>query len=80
MRASIRCSTWLEERGGRRNVPAGFIHVPYAPAQVAQMLEDLRAELVLELHQRADLASMELMTTVRAIEIAIAVTVGSLAG
>jgi pyroglutamyl-peptidase len=70
----------LEERGGRRNVPAGFIHVPYAPAQVAQMVEDLRAESVLELHQRADLASMELMTTVRAIEIAIAVTVGSLAG
>ena len=70
----------LLEAQGRRQVPAGFIHVPYAPAQVAQMLGDLRAESVLELHQRADLASMDLMTTVRAIEIAIAVTVGSVPG
>jgi pyroglutamyl-peptidase len=70
----------LLDHGGRRNVPAGFIHVPYAPAQVAQMLDDLRVESVLELHQRADLASMDLMTTARAIETAIAVTVGSLPG
>ena len=63
-----------------RHVPAGFIHVAYAPAQVAQMLKDLRAESVLELHQRADLASMELATTVKGIEIAIAVTVGALRG
>src|SRR4029453_3267618 len=52
----------LLDHGGRRNVPAGFIHVPYAPAQVAQILNDLRTESVLELHQRADLASMALMT------------------
>jgi pyroglutamyl-peptidase len=70
----------LLDHGRRRNVPAGFIHVPYAPAQVAQMLNTLRAESVLELHQRADLASMELMTTVKAVEIAIAVTVGPLRG
>jgi pyroglutamyl-peptidase len=70
----------LLEHDGRRKVPAGFIHVPYAPAQVAQMVDALRAESVLELHQRADLASMELATTVRAIEIAIAITVGSLSG
>jgi pyroglutamyl-peptidase len=70
----------LLDHGGRRNVPAGFIHVPYAPAQVAQILNDLRTESVLELHQRADLASMDLMTTARAIEIAIAVTAGWLAG
>ncbi|MET0482007.1 MAG: pyroglutamyl-peptidase I [Aestuariivirgaceae bacterium] len=70
----------LLDQGGRRDVPAGFIHVPYAPVQVAQMLKDLRAEAVLELHQRADLSSMDLMATVKAIEIAIAVTVGSLRG
>jgi pyroglutamyl-peptidase len=70
----------LLEAQGRRSVPAGFIHVPYAPAQVAQMLNDLRVEQVLELHQRADLASMDLAMTARAIEVAIAVTVGSLPG
>jgi pyroglutamyl-peptidase len=70
----------LLDEQGQSNVPAGFIHVPYAPAQIAQMLEDLRAESVLELHQRADLASMDLTTTARAIEIAIAVTAGWLAG
>jgi pyroglutamyl-peptidase len=70
----------LLDEPGTSSVPAGFIHVPYAPAQVAQMLNDLRAESVLELHQRADLASMDLMTTARAIEIAIAVTAGRLAG
>jgi len=70
----------LLDQGGGRDVPAGFIHVAYAPAQVAQMLKDLRAESVLELHQRADLASMDLMATVKAIETAIAVTVGSLRG
>jgi pyroglutamyl-peptidase len=54
------------------NVPAGFIHVPYTPEQVATLLSDLRACGALELHQRADLASMELSRIVQAIEIAIA--------
>jgi pyroglutamyl-peptidase len=70
----------LLDEPGRSSVPAGFIHVPYAPAQVAQLLNDLRAESVLELHQRADIASMDLATTCKAIEIAIAVTAGLLAG
>jgi pyroglutamyl-peptidase len=70
----------LLEAQGRRQVPAGFIHVPYAPAQVAQLLETLRAESALELHQRADLASMDLAMTAKAIEIAIAVTAGSFPG
>ena len=38
----------------------GFIHVPYLPQQVAQLLNDLSNEGRLELHQRADLASMSL--------------------
>lgn len=55
-------------------VPAGFIHVPYMPEQVAELLAGLRQEAALELHQRADVASMELGRIVRAIEIAITVT------
>lgn len=70
----------LLEETGRSTVAAGFIHVPYAPAQVAAMLEELRAESVLELHQRADLASMDPAMTVRAVEIAVAVTAGGLHG
>jgi pyroglutamyl-peptidase len=70
----------LLEAAGRSSVPAGFIHVPYAPAQVAAMLGELRSESVLELHQRADLASMDLAMTRRAIEIAIVVTAGSIPG
>ncbi|MDX5360809.1 MAG: hypothetical protein LPL00_05310 [Alphaproteobacteria bacterium] len=54
--------------------PCGFIHVPYLPAQVAEMIAGIRDEQTLELHQRADLASMALETTVAAIRIAIETT------
>jgi pyroglutamyl-peptidase len=36
----------------------GFVHLPYLPQQVAALLDDLSSEGRLELHQRADLASM----------------------
>jgi pyroglutamyl-peptidase len=55
-------------------VPAGFIHVPYVPEQVAGMIKAVREEAGLEIHQRADVASMELSRIVRAVETAIAVT------
>ncbi|HSU03968.1 MAG TPA: hypothetical protein VLI93_00185 [Acetobacteraceae bacterium] len=48
----------------------GFIHVPYLPVQVAEMLDRNRQESRLELHQRADLASMDLDTMIRAVRIA----------
>ena len=51
---------------------AGFVHVPYLPEQVAELLEATRTKRELELHQRADLASMDLGTMTRALEIAIA--------
>jgi pyroglutamyl-peptidase len=57
---------------------AGFIHVPYLPEQVAELLETVESEQRLELHQRADIASMELATMVRAIEIAVATAAGHL--
>jgi pyroglutamyl-peptidase len=55
--------------GGKRHVPCGFVHLPYLPAQVAGLMRDLRRERQLELEQRADVASMDLDTMVRAVRI-----------
>ncbi|WP_212525769.1 hypothetical protein [Actibacterium sp. MT2.3-13A] len=52
----------------------GFIHLPYLPEQVAQLLDDLAAEGQLELHQRADLASMAPEMMIEAVRFAIAAT------
>jgi pyroglutamyl-peptidase len=56
----------------RRPPLAGFVHVPYLPEQVAEMLTSLATARQLELHQRADTASMDLAMMVRALEIAVA--------
>ncbi len=55
----------------REPVKCGFIHVPYLPEQVADLLVAVRDEASVELHQRCDFASMDLDRIVRAIEIAI---------
>ncbi|MFO1039864.1 MAG: pyroglutamyl-peptidase I [Geminicoccaceae bacterium] len=60
-------------------IPAGFVHLPYLPAQVATMIQALAAEGRLELGQRADLASMALETIVEAVQIVIATTVETVA-
>ncbi|WP_108882747.1 pyroglutamyl-peptidase I family protein [Anderseniella sp. Alg231-50] len=52
-------------------VACGFIHVPYLPEQVAELLTAVRDEASVELHQRCDFASMDLDRIVRAVEIAI---------
>jgi pyroglutamyl-peptidase len=65
----------LEARG--RAVPCGFMHLPYLPAQVADMLARTKAERRLEREQRADLASMDLEVMVRAVRTAVEVTLGS---
>ena len=52
----------------------GFIHVPYLPQQVADLLDELRNEGRLELHQRADLASMSLEAMLEAVRTAISVS------
>jgi len=56
----------------------GFIHVPYMPEQVALMLAEPKRERPLELHQRSDLASMELSVQVRAVSIAVATTLAEI--
>jgi len=62
-----------------RYIPCGFIHLPYTPEQVAQLVADIGNGKVLEQHQRADLVSMELSRTIRAVEIAIGTTFQTLA-
>lgn len=56
------------------DIPCGFIHVPYLPSQVAGVIADLRDSHAMELHQRADLASMSLDLMVKAVRIAIETT------
>lgn len=52
----------------------GFIHVPYLPAQVAEMMAALIEDATLEFHQRADFASMDLEHMVQAVRVAIEVS------
>lgn len=55
-------------------VRCGFMHLPYVPDQVASIIAKTRAEQSLELHQRADMASMSLEMMVEAVRIALAVS------
>lgn len=50
---------------------AGFMHLPYLPEQVAHLLDDIAAEGRVEMHQRADYASMSLDTMLTAARIAL---------
>jgi pyroglutamyl-peptidase len=61
------------ERSGR-SAACGFIHLPYAPQQVARLIAETHAAHTLELHQRADLASMSVETMVEAVRIALSAT------
>jgi len=71
--------TFLHTEPAGRGVPCGFVHLPYLPEQVAVLLQDLRKEQVLELHQRADLASMSLATMVEAVRIVLGVSLATAA-
>jgi pyroglutamyl-peptidase len=54
--------------------PCGFIHLPYLPEQVCALVQQLHEGAKVELHQRADLASMALETQVEGIRLAIETT------
>src|SRR5262249_60725286 len=65
--------TTLSCAARRRQQPlTGFVHVPYLPEQVAELLQSIETARQLELHQRADTASMDLAMMVHALEIAVA--------
>lgn len=60
----------LREAG--KNIPCGFIHLPYMPSQVAALLAEARkGNKTIELNQRSDLASMDLDIMLKAVRIAI---------
>ena len=67
---------FLRTEQARAGARCGFVHLPYLPQQVAALLADLRKEQRLELHQRADLASMSLEAMVEAVRIVLAVSLG----
>lgn len=51
---------------------AGFVHLPYLPAQVADLLDQVAAQGTVEMHQRADHASMNHADMIAALRIGIA--------
>ncbi len=66
-------------RIARPRMLGGFMHLPYLPQQVAALLKSLQSAQELELHQRADLASMALDTMLAAVRTALAVSAAKLA-
>jgi pyroglutamyl-peptidase len=61
-------------------IPCGFIHLPYLPEQVSALFLQMREWAKIELHQRADLASMALDVQVEAVRLAIETTLESIRG
>lgn len=51
--------------------PCGFIHLPYRPEQVAGLLDRRRVNATVELHQRADPASMAFDDMLRGVRLAL---------
>lgn len=52
-----------------KDLPIGFMHVPYLPEQVSSLIQSVRAEQRIELYQRQDLASMSLPVQLQAARI-----------
>lgn len=65
----------IEDSG--KATACGFMHVPYAPQQVAEIIAETQGARSLELQQRADIASMSLETMVEAARIALSVSLAS---
>jgi pyroglutamyl-peptidase len=63
-----------------RAAPCGFIHLSYVPEQVSALILQMREWAKVELHQRADLASMALEMQVEAIRLAIETTLEATSG
>ena len=71
--------SFLSAAEERPNTRCGFVHVPYLPEQVAGMLRELKEQAKVEVHQRADIASMDLATSTRAVAIAVETALGEMA-
>ena len=66
----------LQTRGW--SAPSGFIHLPYLPQQVADVLAEMNRRRSSDSAKREHLPSMDLATQVRAIELAIEETVATI--
>ncbi len=62
----------IEQSG--RAVPCGFMHLPYLPEQVAGMIAEMRAARSLERHRPSEIGSMSIEVMIRAVRIALEVT------
>lgn len=60
-------------------IRAGFVHLPYLPAQVAELLDDIALQAQVEQHQRADYASMSLDLMIAAVRLALETTAEDMA-
>jgi pyroglutamyl-peptidase len=58
----------------------GFVHLPYLPEQVSTLLLQMREWAKVELHQRADLASMALSSQVEGVRLVIETTLKATLG
>jgi pyroglutamyl-peptidase len=63
----------IEQTG--KAVPCGFLHLPYLPAQVAEMIAQTQAARSVERQRRPDVASMSLELMIEAVRLALEVTV-----
>jgi pyroglutamyl-peptidase len=52
-------------------VPCGFLHLPYLPEQIAELLARHHEGRRTEPHQRSDLASMHVETIVEGVRLAL---------
>lgn len=57
---------------------AGFMHVPYLPAQVCDVIRNTEADRSIEIFQRQDIASMTIDLQIKAATIAIETTLATL--
>jgi pyroglutamyl-peptidase len=69
------CLGMLRERDWQ--TPCGFIHLPYLPRQVADMLAAMNRTRFNDLVRREYLPSMDLATQIRAVELTLKETLGS---
>ncbi len=68
----------LRERGW--HAPCGFIHLPYLPRQVADVLVEMNRKRASDLVKREHLPSMDLATQVQAVRLALEETLASGSG
>jgi len=72
--------TVLRESGIGKTVPCGFVHLPYVPAQVAELLRRTHEAHLPEAHARADWPSMSLATMIEAVRIILATSLAAPGG